>query len=50
MPNDEIEVLFKTDKYMETLGGVSLVRWPEGLVLWVGGMIVYKSWERPNRS
>ena len=28
----------------EALGVVRLERWPEGLVLWVGSTILWKSW------
>ncbi len=31
------------------IGVAKLELWPEGLVLWVGGEIVWKSWE-PNRT
>lgn len=33
----------------DDLGIVRLARWPEGLVLWVGGKIVWKSWESNAR-
>jgi hypothetical protein len=38
--------LYDTAAFMATIGHVRLEVWQEGLVLWVGGMIVYKSWEK----
>jgi hypothetical protein len=32
------------------LGEVRLERWPEGCVLWIGGAIVYRSWDAPARA
>lgn len=32
--------------YKGQYGVIRLEEWPEGLVLWVGGKIVYKSWEK----
>lgn len=29
----------------EELGIIRLMKWPEGYVLWCGGVIVWKSWE-----
>ncbi len=41
---------FDTDVYYEQAfkdyGIVRIQRWPEGLIIWVGGKIVYKSWVR----
>lgn len=38
--------LFHTDEFKEELGIVRLMHWPDGLVLWVGGEIVYKTWKQ----
>jgi len=40
----ELETLLKTET--PRFGVVRVARWPEGLVLWVGGEIVWKSWTR----
>lgn len=32
------------DKFFGDVGAINLERWPEGLVIWVGGKIIYKSW------
>lgn len=33
------------DNFFGDYGLIRLERWPEGLVIWVGGEIVYKSWK-----
>lgn len=38
-------VLYETRNFMEEDGEIRLERWLEGLVLWVGGEIVWKSFE-----
>lgn len=43
MRENETEMIFKTSTDED--GVIRLVRWPEGLVLWVGGVIVWKQWE-----
>jgi len=45
-PEVEVRKLYESLRYMESLGVVRLEEWPEGLVLWVGGEIVWKSWAR----
>jgi len=40
--------LFRTTDFRTSLGDISLQLWPEGLVLWVGGEIQWKSWEKPS--
>ena len=42
----ELVDMFRTDD--DVLGVVRLSRWPEGMVLWVGGQIAWKSWETPK--
>jgi len=42
MTEEKIEVLFQ--QRTEAEGAIRLERWPEGLVLWVGGEIQWKSW------
>ncbi len=42
--------LFETEKFTETLGTVRLEQWPEGLVFWVGGEIVWKSWKNATSN
>lgn len=37
--------IFATAEFAERLGTVRLVEWPEGLVLWAGGKIAWKSWD-----
>lgn len=41
-----IVTLFKTDSYKAALGTIRLEMWPEGLVLWVGGEIRWRSWNK----
>lgn len=38
----EVDVMFNTENAL--FGIIRVELWPEGLVLWVGGTIVYKSW------
>lgn len=33
------------DKWFDQYGTVRIEEWPEGLVIWVGGEIVYRSWK-----
>jgi hypothetical protein len=40
---NDVEKLFETST--EDLGVIRLERWPEGFVLWAGGIIRWKSWE-----
>lgn len=40
-----MEVLFETDKLFGKFGTIKLEKWPEGLVLWISGIAVWKSWE-----
>jgi hypothetical protein len=37
--------LFQTLHRQADLGVIRLEEWPEGIVLWIGGEIKYKSWE-----
>lgn len=37
--------LFKSDDYKEEFGTIHLVEQPEGLVLWVGGEIKWRSFK-----
>ena len=40
------EFTFLCDADDAEFGKVRVVRWPEGIVVWVGGQIRWKSWER----
>lgn len=42
-PTHEVKVLYNATTVDH--GGIGFELWPEGLVVWVGGSIVYKSWE-----
>lgn len=42
---EKAEELFVTNEFNRKLGTIRLEHWPEGLVLWVGGEIVYRSWK-----
>jgi hypothetical protein len=39
-----MSVLFESAKFRDEFGVVRLEEWPEGLVLWVGGQIRWRSW------
>lgn len=41
----EVERLYKTERFEETYGTIKLEQWPEGIVLWFGGEIVWRSWK-----
>jgi hypothetical protein len=43
-PDIEIKTIYKTEQFEKQHGTVKLELWPEGLVLWVGGVIVWKQW------
>ncbi len=48
-PEPEIYTIFSKDQVVTTrdaYGTIGIEEWPEGLVLWVGGRIVYKSWKQ----
>lgn len=38
-------VQMNEDNYFGDFGIIRVETWPEGLVIWVGGEIVYKSWK-----
>lgn len=40
----ETKSLFVTEEYIDRFGTIKVEMWSEGLVLWVGGQIVYNSW------
>ncbi len=42
-PGKIIDVLFS--HWINEYGAIRIEIWPEGLVVWVGGQIRYKSWE-----
>lgn len=42
-PERKIEKLYT--QHGTEFGTIQVERWPEGLVVWVGGQIVYRSWE-----
>ncbi len=39
--------IYLTDMFADEFGTVRLEEWPEGLVLWVGGEIRWRSWRDP---
>jgi hypothetical protein len=41
----ETSTLYSTDHYSKQFGTIRLATWQEGLVLWVGGEIAWKSWD-----
>jgi hypothetical protein len=48
MSDDVITVLF--EERTDAEGTIRLERWPEGLVLWVGGEIRWRSFDWPGKS
>jgi hypothetical protein len=40
----EFTTLFHKRQY-KSYGDVRITEWPEGLTLWIGGKLVWKSWE-----
>jgi len=48
MSNSEIKNLFSTQDFKDEFGAVKLQEWPEGIVLWVGGQIRWRSWKDPE--
>jgi hypothetical protein len=42
--NTAIRILYETHEFTDELGVIRLAQWPEGIVLWVGGEIVWRSW------
>lgn len=47
MTENEIQTLYTERTDAE--GVIRLERWPEGLVLWVGGEIRWKAWADPKK-
>ena len=45
MGEPPIEVVCQTSGYYMDYGKIRVEHWPEGLVLWIGGKIVWKSFE-----
>lgn len=41
----KIKTICKSEELQQTYGTVKIELWPEGLVVWVGGEIRWKSWE-----
>jgi len=39
-----MSTVFETTAYQDRLGIVRIEEWPEGLVLWCGGEIMWRSW------
>jgi hypothetical protein len=38
--------LFETTEFADEHGTLRLEHWPEGIVLWAGGEIAWKSWSK----
>lgn len=48
MSTEEITTLCRTDQLKSEFGIIRLEEWPEGLILWVGGEVRWRSWRDPN--
>ncbi len=40
--------LYQTEELRSEFGVIRLEEWPEGVVLWVGGQIRWRSWRAPE--
>lgn len=43
-----MRTLYVDKSFQHAFGTVRLEEWPEGLVLWVGGQIRWRSWRDPE--
>jgi hypothetical protein len=41
----ELKTIFESWEFQKERGCIKLALWPEGLVLWVGGEIVWREWK-----
>ena len=41
----KVKTIYHTKDYADQFGHINIEIWPEGLVVWVGGEIRWKSWK-----
>lgn len=45
---DGCRTIWESTMFQNEYGTIRVAEWPEGIVLWVGGEIRWKSWQDPK--